>query len=349
MYGQSHESRSDQSSETAQSYSDDVQTARAYWAKRNVVSNRSANSLDVRLARSTMSVHPCVISRLLTGQVEAEGLARHSKSVSIKVNFVSLTPLPKSTPLVKRVHRGSQIILPQVFLKPQLTTSTAAMDHEKRVTSSNTLAQDAAMETTSRLLAALVNEALVDIVTTGDPRKPSNIYDLTLVRRSGSGGSSAALKLTLCPGTSYKFVVPAYPEESALITPELDPADIVGPIIIEEQTGSNATQRLESRPEKVFDIVAPWICTNQEVVTKLRAELKNSADNQGPYNLYSTIPCYTLILTIEKWLKFECSQHPPELGSPLIVWEQRCIKGHPTHPVSILVTLNPVTPKMLTR
>ncbi|EAQ88722.1 hypothetical protein CHGG_05341 [Chaetomium globosum CBS 148.51] len=46
----------------------------------------------------------------------------------------------------------------------------------------------------------------------------------------------------------------------------------------------------------------------------IRGELENSADNQ------------------EQWLKFERSQPPPQLGSPLIVWEQRLFKGHPTHP-----------------
>ncbi|KAK4141291.1 uncharacterized protein C8A04DRAFT_39228 [Dichotomopilus funicola] len=51
------------------------------------------------------------------------------------------------------------------------------------------------------------------------------------------------------------------------------------------------------------------------MATKLRGELENSADNQ------------------ERWLEFEASRPHPQLGSPLIVWEQSLIKGHPTHPV----------------
>ncbi|QRV86850.1 hypothetical protein RhiJN_14868 [Ceratobasidium sp. AG-Ba] len=173
------------------------------------------------------------------------------------------------------------------------------------------LSQDASMETTSRLLAALVNEGLVDFTV----QEIKSVSSLALQCLGGQKNDSACVIVPLRQGTKYKLAPPAMPDEAAVITPELDPADIVGPVIIQHEVASNAAQQLEYRPEKVFDVVAPWICNDQEVAAKLRGELENSADNQ------------------EKWLQFALSHPPPALGSPLIVWEQHCIKGHPTHPM----------------
>lgn len=157
------------------------------------------------------------------------------------------------------------------------------MEHEESVPGSLDLAEEAAMETTSRLVAALVREGLVDI-TTEEPKARDNVSKLTLVRPKSQSSSSARIELSLRQGTRYRLISPMKPEEHTVITPELDPADIIGPIVIRELTGSNVSRRLEYRPGNVFDVVAPWICTDKNLAAQLRGELENSADNQGLYD-----------------------------------------------------------------
>ncbi|GAB1313026.1 IucC family-domain-containing protein [Madurella fahalii] len=190
------------------------------------------------------------------------------------------------------------------------------------VTCSLKLAQEAGMETTSRLVAALVNEGLVD-VTAEHLENTNNVSNLILRQPKSQGSSSVRIKISLRRGTSYMLLPPTEPEEHTVIMPGLDPADVVGPVVIEDLTASNAPRRLEHRPGKVFDVVAPWICTDQNMAVQLRGELENSADNQ------------------EKWFKYERSKAPPKLGSPLIEWEQYCIRGHPSHPMHRSFYANP--------
>lgn len=154
------------------------------------------------------------------------------------------------------------------------------MDGEKTVTSGPDLAQHAAMETTSRLIAALVNEGLA-YVTTEDPKPPGNVFSFTLVCPRGQDRSSVCMKIHLREGTSYSLLLPTKPEEYTVLMPPLEPADIVFPVLIQDMADSNAPQQLEHRPEKVFDVVAPWICAGQDIARNLRGELENSADNQG--------------------------------------------------------------------
>ena len=154
------------------------------------------------------------------------------------------------------------------------------MDQEKTVTCGHDLARHAAMETTSRLIAALVNEGLA-YVTTEDPGPLSNVCSFTLVCPKGQDSSSACMTIYLRQGTSYRLLLPTKPEEYAVFTPPLEPADIVFPVIIQDIADSNVPQELEHRPEKVFDVVAPWICAGQDMARTLRGELVSSADTQG--------------------------------------------------------------------
>jgi hypothetical protein len=141
------------------------------------------------------------------------------------------------------------------------------------------LAQQAAMETTSRLITALVNDGLVH-VTAEAGKLSSSISTLTLGSPTNREKSSACIKISLRRGTRYELLLPPNPGESTVLTPPLEPADIVGPVVIQNMAGSGP-QRFEHRPEKVFDVVAPWICPDQAMAGKLRGELENSADNQG--------------------------------------------------------------------
>ncbi|CAE6342302.1 unnamed protein product [Rhizoctonia solani] len=178
------------------------------------------------------------------------------------------------------------------------------------------LAQEAAMETTSRLLAALVNEGLV-FVTADDSSDVSSLFLSTLTENSPR---PTRIVVELRQGTKYRLEMPVtqkeFEEQATIpivrVVPELDPADILAPIIIEH---SDELKQRSYRPEEVFDVVGPWICNDEEVLVKLRDELQNSADNQ------------------EKWLEFALSCPLPVLGASLIEWEQRCFRGHPTHPM----------------
>ncbi|KAL5632321.1 hypothetical protein ACGC1H_005328 [Rhizoctonia solani] len=168
------------------------------------------------------------------------------------------------------------------------------------------------METTTRLLAALVNEGLV-FITSEDPVDVSSLF---LGHLKEQNAKSTRIVARLRQGTEYRLEMPVTRKEGQviipIIVPELDPADILDPIMIENPDG--LAQRIY-RPEGLFDVVSSWICDDQEVVAKLRGELQNSADNQ------------------ENWLQFALLHSPPALGAPLIEWEQRCFKGHPTHPM----------------
>ncbi|QRV99013.1 hypothetical protein RhiJN_27032 [Ceratobasidium sp. AG-Ba] len=193
------------------------------------------------------------------------------------------------------------------------------MTSDKPLKENLELPQDAGMETTSRLLAVLVNEGLVKATA----QDTDTISCLFLSSTNDQKNSSEGIQVSLRQGTKYRLVSPATHDGPMVVIPDLNPADIVAPVTLSSQVGSNASSQLEHRPEKVFDFVAPWLRAEKEVVTKLRGELKNSADNQ------------------EKWLQFASSHPPPLLDSPLITWEQRCVKGHPTHPMHRCFLANP--------
>ncbi|CAE6482845.1 unnamed protein product [Rhizoctonia solani] len=172
------------------------------------------------------------------------------------------------------------------------------------------LAEEAALQTTTRLLAALVNESLVSVTS------EDNVSSVFLGFLKEQNAKPTRIMVHLRWGSKYRLEMPVAQHAgqvfTPIIVPELNPADILDPIMIEDHNG--LLQRLY-RPEDVFDIVSPWICDDQEVVAKLRGELQNSAYNQ------------------EKWLQFALSHPLPVLGAPLIEWEQRCFRGHPTHPM----------------
>ncbi|KAG8688762.1 hypothetical protein FRC11_004822, partial [Ceratobasidium sp. 423] len=174
------------------------------------------------------------------------------------------------------------------------------------------LADDAALETTSRLLAALVNEGLA-LATIEDL---NDVSSLVLWSHNELNVNPTRILVSLRQESKYELVLPttqiAGEAIKPVISPEFDPADVLGPVMIRHPDGR---EQALYRPEEVFDVVGPWICDKQQVLTKLRGELQNSADNQ------------------EKWLQFALSHPPPALGAPLIQWEQRCFRGHPTHPM----------------
>ncbi|KAK6531992.1 hypothetical protein TWF694_003155 [Orbilia ellipsospora] len=174
------------------------------------------------------------------------------------------------------------------------------------------IAHEAALETTSRLIAALVNEGLV-AVTVEDLK---DVSYLVLKCHSKLINDSTRILVSLREGTRYELWTPAAGITIAAedcvsaISPELNQADIVGNIIIQHLSGR---EEVVYRPDEVFDVVSPWICDNKKVVAQVRAELQSSADNQ------------------EKWLHYALSHPAPTIGAPLIEWEQGLIRGHLTH------------------
>jgi hypothetical protein len=154
------------------------------------------------------------------------------------------------------------------------------LDRGETIQDGLNLAQQAAMETTSRLITALVNDGLVH-VTAEDDKRSRIISTLTLGSPTDRGKGSVWIKISLRRGTRYELLLPTKPGESTVLTPSLEPTDIVGPVVIQDMAGSIDPQQFEHRPEKVFDVVAPWICLDQAMAGKLRGELENSADNQG--------------------------------------------------------------------
>jgi hypothetical protein len=154
------------------------------------------------------------------------------------------------------------------------------LDRGETIEDGLNLAQQAAMETTSRLITALVNDGLVH-VTAEDDKRSGSISTLTLGSPTDRGKGSVCIKISLRRGTRYELLLPTNPGESMVLTPPLEPADIVGPVGVQDVAGSNGPQRFEHRPERLFDVVAPWICPDQAMAGKLRGELENSADNQG--------------------------------------------------------------------
>lgn len=158
------------------------------------------------------------------------------------------------------------------------------------------LAQKAGMETTSRLVAALLNDGLMNI-TAEDGQFSGRVSGLTLVSPKDWDGSSTRITISLRRDSKYKLVLPTNPEEYPVLTPPLEPADIVGPVVIQGTVESNGLPQLVYCPGQVFDAVAPWVCPDQDMAGKLRGELENSADNQGIVVLSPSPKCYFLCST----------------------------------------------------
>jgi hypothetical protein len=154
------------------------------------------------------------------------------------------------------------------------------MDQGATMQNGLNLAQQAAMETTSRLITALVNDGLLHVIAK-DGKLPAGVSTLTLASPTDRDKRSTCIQISLRQGTRYELVFPTKPGESTVVTPPLEPSDIVGPVVIQDTAESDAPRRFEHRPEQVFDVVAPWICLDQAIAGKLRNELENSADNQG--------------------------------------------------------------------
>ncbi|KAH8887246.1 hypothetical protein GQ53DRAFT_796431 [Thozetella sp. PMI_491] len=149
----------------------------------------------------------------------------------------------------------------------------------------------ALLETTSRLLACLANERLVSVSIVDGNKE----LELHLAPLQDQDYGICFIIVPLAEGTTYSV-------RNGTLIPELDPSDIVQPPTVPQ-------------PDKVFEVVQPWICPDTVVGERIRQELKNSADNQ------------------EKWLLWAQSRPLPDLSSSFIEWEQSCITGHPTHPM----------------
>ncbi len=211
-----------------------------------------------------------------------------------------------------------------------LGTSAPEKDHSSNkfhspndVHVSHSLKEQAAFETTSRLLACLVNEGLVKAFTC------SNGTCLCLRNPQETGTGSDELIVSV--GLSEVFAENA---TFKLTKSLLHPEDLRLPVAIRHATGDVQYKTTEPDPVALFDAIYPWLGGNEDARRQIVQELMSSAGNQGelrPALIVRGRICTDRV--IAEWFQIAAHTTPPELGSPLIDWERAIIRGHPTHPV----------------
>ncbi|KAI5800601.1 IucC family-domain-containing protein [Pyronema domesticum] len=180
-----------------------------------------------------------------------------------------------------------------------------------------TTEQLAQKETTSRLLANVVNECLVNsmilkastaeegslwMCITARPRPSESLAQRGLENNSKIWISLSSVDIELAEGVDV-----------VISHGIIDPEDFLFPVIIESEAGF----KTENSPGAVFDIMYPWFGDDHSssIRSETIRELEDSAANQA------------------RWLELAAKTPLPELSSPSIAWEKSMIRGHPTHPM----------------
>lgn len=130
----------------------------------------------------------------------------------------------------------------------------------------------AAFETTGRLIAGLVNEKLV----LSSIRLGNHGMRLCLQSANETESSPVAITVGLVEDVTYDV-------KSGNITPELYPADLILPPVIEDPSGDELLFYNEWQPGAIFRIVGPWFCADKRMIDRIAMELDNSAENQGNF------------------------------------------------------------------
>ncbi|KAJ5757131.1 uncharacterized protein N7511_007313 [Penicillium nucicola] len=159
-------------------------------------------------------------------------------------------------------------------------------------------------ETTSRLLAQVVNEGLATatVKTSGHMNQK---YLILTSHQESSENPERWVKVGLLPDTHYEL---RDGRVISLVRPgSFKPVISIGTLSIE-------TEVLE--PEEIFEHMRPWLLNvaDESLLQEIGRELKNSSDNQ------------------EKWLEISDGMERANFDSSSIEWERTMVFGHPSHP-----------------
>lgn len=184
-------------------------------------------------------------------------------------------------------------------------------------------------QTSSRLLATLINEGLVKISVTCGSKKD----DLRLriaPRDEFNNQVSASILVRLHEKTHYV-------ERSTMSILPLSPDDLALPITWEPANASHQTIGVSTEPGMLFDLIFPWLGYDSGCKPQIVAELSSSAKFQSREHIqYLRSLWHQLTYLEEKWLQEASFRSGPSLHSPSIDWERAIIRGHPSHPVRSL-------------
>ncbi len=151
----------------------------------------------------------------------------------------------------------------------------------------------AEFETTSRLLACLVNEGLVHASVVHDPSSAVSVW-LELRSWEESPGDRGTIRIRAAASPASRLI---RTEESLQTT--VRPIDLAPPVVIAHRHDDTTTGELPGMVELnlagVFDIVTPWLMDqglDRDKQNQIKAELENSAQNQG---LYVSIQSRTVV------------------------------------------------------
>lgn len=183
-------------------------------------------------------------------------------------------------------------------------------------------------ETSSRLLATLINEGLVQISSTSG----SNEDDLCLriaPRDDCITHSSGSMLVRLHKETQDVEI----PIMSML---PISPDDLMLPLTWEPANASHQTRSVSTDPGILFDLIFPWLGYDGACKPQITAELSCSAKFQSRADVRYPLSLHQLTCIGGKWLQEASSRSEPSLHCPAIDWERAIIRGHPTHPVRSL-------------
>ncbi|KAL9129991.1 MAG: hypothetical protein Q9217_001713 [Psora testacea] len=166
----------------------------------------------------------------------------------------------------------------------------------------------ARMETTSRLLASLINEGIVraTYIEGGNGRLTG--LEIQSTNRASQDGSSRIV-------TGVREDVRRDPE--TMVVSFLYPDEILSPVIVYDASLPTNPRGMDPDPGVLFDYMRSWLEDGNENVRKqIVQELTNSASCQ------------------ESWFIFS-ERHLPELEDAFMDWERSIIRGHLTHPARV--------------
>ncbi|KAJ5267595.1 hypothetical protein N7478_010403 [Penicillium angulare] len=125
-------------------------------------------------------------------------------------------------------------------------------------------------ETTKRLLAALINEGLVDAFIEGVKNEPHKFLHLQKNENPRAEGSSIVVQAT--PGALIE-------DRDGEVLPVIQPSMLCPPVI----AMNDGIRREMSDPGDIFTAIIPWFedMAGQQVLEEISRHLQNSGTNQG--------------------------------------------------------------------
>jgi hypothetical protein len=229
--------------------------------------------------------------------------------------------------IVERIVQPTFSVFPHVLSQnhSHFHTSIPLHSTQTKIISMTSSRDQAAFETTKRLLFHLVNEGLVSATL---PHAISGDDRYLILQKSGvSKEGTSCVKVSICPGAVIQI-------RDARVVSLLNPEILAPPVVLEKGCGGTLKRWAELDPGTLFDFMYSWfVNNNQEALREqIVRELRNSATNQGKTEVLTYILWHHTNTYSEKWLQI---QEPLclSLDSPSIAWEGSLLWGHPTHPV----------------